>query len=109
MYPQPLTFSFSQNITIQNSPGFVRRDDPSYNSIPPASGKPPGPIEPSGEIKKFISYTEPFTNFTFQKSPNGSTSPLHKSRTHQKKEKYRCSVQESLIAERCSMAGPSFV
>ena len=51
MYPQPLTFSFSLNITIQNSPGFVRRDDGIYNSIPPPSGKPPGPIEPSGEIK----------------------------------------------------------
>jgi inorganic pyrophosphatase len=35
------------NITIANSPGFVRRDDPKYTSIPSASSKPPAPIDPS--------------------------------------------------------------
>ncbi|CAA7265887.1 unnamed protein product [Cyclocybe aegerita] len=36
-----------RNVTIQNSPGFVRRDDPSYTSLPPPSGRAPEPIEPS--------------------------------------------------------------
>ncbi|PFH49817.1 hypothetical protein AMATHDRAFT_146758 [Amanita thiersii Skay4041] len=36
-----------RNITISNSPGFVRRDDPSYTSLPPDSRKPPAPIDPS--------------------------------------------------------------
>jgi inorganic pyrophosphatase len=36
-----------RNITISNSPGFVRRDDPAYTSLPPDSRKPPAPIDPS--------------------------------------------------------------
>ncbi|RDB28962.1 Inorganic pyrophosphatase [Hypsizygus marmoreus] len=36
-----------RNITIQNSPGFVRRDDPAYTSIPADSRKPPAPVDPS--------------------------------------------------------------
>ncbi|KAF9469849.1 inorganic pyrophosphatase [Collybia nuda] len=36
-----------RNITIQNSPGFVRRDDLSYTSVPADSRKPPAPIDPS--------------------------------------------------------------
>ncbi|KAF8832066.1 hypothetical protein HHX47_DHR1001298 [Lentinula edodes] len=44
-----IDFSNSDNITISNSPAFVRRDDSSYLSIPPASSKPPAPIEPSGK------------------------------------------------------------
>lgn len=36
-----------RNITISNSPGFVRRDDPSYTSLPPDSRKPPAPVDPS--------------------------------------------------------------
>ncbi|KAG7099639.1 Inorganic pyrophosphatase [Marasmius oreades] len=37
----------TRNITISNSPGFVRRDDPSYTNIPPDSRKAPAPIDPS--------------------------------------------------------------
>ncbi|KAH6917009.1 inorganic pyrophosphatase [Coprinopsis sp. MPI-PUGE-AT-0042] len=36
-----------RNITIQNSPGFVRRDDHSYTSLPADSRRTPGPIDPS--------------------------------------------------------------
>ncbi|KAF8921997.1 inorganic diphosphatase [Mucidula mucida] len=36
-----------RNITIQNSPGFIRRDDPAYTSLPPDSRKAPAPIDPS--------------------------------------------------------------
>jgi len=36
-----------RNITIQNSPGFIRRDDPAYLTLPQDSRKPPAPIEPS--------------------------------------------------------------
>ncbi|KAK7058443.1 Inorganic pyrophosphatase [Paramarasmius palmivorus] len=37
----------TRNITIANSPDFVRRDDPVYTNIPPDSRKPPAPIDPS--------------------------------------------------------------
>jgi inorganic pyrophosphatase len=43
----------SRNITIKNSPGFVRRDDPSYTNIPTDSRKPAGPIDPSGKEYAF--------------------------------------------------------
>ncbi|KAG5650742.1 hypothetical protein H0H81_011186 [Sphagnurus paluster] len=36
-----------RNITIQNSPGFVQRNDPVYTGIPTDSRKPPAPIDPS--------------------------------------------------------------
>ncbi|KAF7436494.1 Inorganic pyrophosphatase [Pleurotus ostreatus] len=36
-----------RNITISNSPGFVRRDDPSYTSVPAGQRLPPAPIDPS--------------------------------------------------------------
>lgn len=36
-----------RNITIQNSPGFVSRSDPTYTSLPADSRKPPAPIDPS--------------------------------------------------------------
>lgn len=39
----------SRNITIQNSPGFVSRTDPSYTALPEDSRKPAAPIPPSGE------------------------------------------------------------
>ncbi|EJU02660.1 inorganic diphosphatase [Dacryopinax primogenitus] len=35
------------NTTIENSPGFVRRNDPAYTSVPADSRKPPAPIDPS--------------------------------------------------------------
>jgi len=40
----------SRNITIHNSHAFVRRDDPSYASLPPDSRKHPAPIDPSSKI-----------------------------------------------------------
>jgi len=45
-----LPFHNSRNVTNPNYPGFVRRDDPSYTSIPLDSRKPAAPIEPSGNI-----------------------------------------------------------
>jgi len=36
-----------RNITIQNSPGFVSRNDPAYTGLPADSRKPPGPVDPS--------------------------------------------------------------
>ncbi|KAF8735017.1 hypothetical protein AX14_002927 [Amanita brunnescens Koide BX004] len=36
-----------RNITISNSPGFTKRDDPVYTNLPPDSRKPPAPIDPS--------------------------------------------------------------
>jgi hypothetical protein len=39
----------SRNITHPNTPGYMRRDDPAYLTIPPDSRKPPAPIDPSGE------------------------------------------------------------
>jgi inorganic pyrophosphatase len=38
----------SLNLTVPNSPGLVRMDDPEYANIPPDSRKPPAPIDPSG-------------------------------------------------------------
>jgi len=35
------------NVTLENSAAFVRRDDPSYTSLPPDSRKPPAPVDPS--------------------------------------------------------------
>ncbi|EKM84091.1 hypothetical protein AGABI1DRAFT_97036 [Agaricus bisporus var. burnettii JB137-S8] len=46
-----------RNITIANSPGFVRRDDPSYTSLPPDSRKPPVPIDSSSTSFFAISMT----------------------------------------------------
>lgn len=37
----------TSNITISNSPGFVRRDDTLYTGLPLDSRKPPAPIDPS--------------------------------------------------------------
>lgn len=48
-----LSFFFSRNITQPNSPGFIRRDDPTYTSLPPDSRKPPAPIDPSGELSLY--------------------------------------------------------
>lgn len=45
-----LPFDNSRNVTNPNYPGFVRRDDPSYTSIPLDSRKPAAPIDPSGNI-----------------------------------------------------------
>jgi hypothetical protein len=42
--------SKSRNITVQNSPALVRRDDASYTSLPPDSRKPPASIDPSSKI-----------------------------------------------------------
>jgi len=36
-----------RNITQPNSPGFIRRDDPAYTSLPLDSRKPPAAIDPS--------------------------------------------------------------
>jgi len=35
------------NITVQQSPGFLRRDDHRYTGLPLDSRKPPAPIDPS--------------------------------------------------------------
>ncbi|KAI0785501.1 inorganic pyrophosphatase [Irpex lacteus] len=35
------------NTTIPDSPGYVTKNDPAYQSIPPDSRKPPAPIEPA--------------------------------------------------------------
>ena len=40
----------SRNVTIQNTPGFLRRDDPSYTSLPPDSRQHPAPVDPSSKI-----------------------------------------------------------
>ena len=47
--------TFSHNITVQQSPGFLRRDDPRYTGLPLDSRKPPAPIDPSGECTHTIS------------------------------------------------------
>lgn len=44
-----------QNLTIENSPGFVRPSDPVYANLPPDSRKPPAPIDPSISKWFFIS------------------------------------------------------
>ncbi|KAI0321353.1 inorganic pyrophosphatase [Amylostereum chailletii] len=36
-----------RNVTIENSPGYVRTNDPSYTALPQDSRKPPAPIDPS--------------------------------------------------------------
>jgi len=36
-----------RNVTIQNSPGYIRRDDPSYTNLPPDSRKAPAAIDHS--------------------------------------------------------------
>jgi inorganic pyrophosphatase len=38
-----------KNLSVQNSPGFVSRNDPAYTSVPADSRKPPAPIDPSSE------------------------------------------------------------
>jgi inorganic pyrophosphatase len=40
----------SRNITIQNSVGFTKRDEPVYTEIPSDSRKPPAPIDASSEL-----------------------------------------------------------
>ncbi|KAE9397107.1 inorganic pyrophosphatase [Gymnopus androsaceus JB14] len=45
--PGGISICNSDNITIANSPEFVRRDDPKYTSVPPASVKVPALIDPS--------------------------------------------------------------
>jgi hypothetical protein len=47
----------SHNVTLENSAAFVRRDDPSYTSLPPDSRKPPAPVDPSSKI---LSIAMPF-------------------------------------------------
>ena len=37
----------SRNTTIENSPGYVKTNDPTYASIPADSRKPPAPIDPA--------------------------------------------------------------
>ncbi len=37
----------SRNISVQNSPGFTRKDDPAYTGLPADSRKPPAPVDPS--------------------------------------------------------------
>lgn len=37
----------SRNVSVQNSPGYTRKDDPAYTSLPADSRKPPGPVDPS--------------------------------------------------------------
>jgi hypothetical protein len=41
---------YSQNVTVENSPGFVRPNDPAYANLPPDSRKPPAPIDPSSKL-----------------------------------------------------------
>lgn len=41
---------YSRNVTLPNSPGFTNKSDPVYTNIPPASPRPPEPIDASGEI-----------------------------------------------------------
>jgi len=36
-----------RNVTIENSPGYVRPNDPSYTGLPHDSRKPPGPVDAS--------------------------------------------------------------
>ncbi|KAI0699370.1 inorganic diphosphatase [Cerioporus squamosus] len=36
-----------RNISIPNSPGYTRKDDPVYQNLPADSRKPPAPIDPS--------------------------------------------------------------
>ncbi|KAI0278167.1 inorganic pyrophosphatase [Russula aff. rugulosa BPL654] len=36
-----------RNITVENSPGQVRTNDPAYTSIPPDSRKPAAPVDPA--------------------------------------------------------------
>jgi inorganic pyrophosphatase len=56
----------SSNITIQKSPGFIRREDPDYASLPHDSRKPPAPIDPSGEPIYFLRvYSLTLTFVTF--------------------------------------------
>ena len=47
-----LIFEYSLNVTVPNSPGLVRRDDPVYTHLPPDSRKPPALIDNSGMIFK---------------------------------------------------------
>lgn len=48
----------SANITIENSPGFIRRDDPAYTSLPGPSGRAPAPIDPAGKLRPHVSLSE---------------------------------------------------
>ncbi|OBZ79771.1 Inorganic pyrophosphatase [Grifola frondosa] len=36
-----------RNISVQNSPGYVSKNDPAYTSLPPDSRKAPAPVDPS--------------------------------------------------------------
>ncbi|KAI0308122.1 inorganic pyrophosphatase [Multifurca ochricompacta] len=36
-----------RTVTVENSPGYVRKDDPSYTNLPPDSRKPPAPVDPA--------------------------------------------------------------
>lgn len=40
----------SRNVTIQDSPGFTKKDDPVYTNLPPDSRKHPAPIDPSSKV-----------------------------------------------------------
>lgn len=39
----------SKNVTVENSPGFTRRDDPIYRSLPAEKREPAAPIDPSSK------------------------------------------------------------
>lgn len=43
-------FMISANVTQENSPGFVRLNDPAYLSLPAERREPSAPIDPSSEL-----------------------------------------------------------
>jgi inorganic pyrophosphatase len=40
----------TRNVTLKDSFGFTRMDDPVYTEIPPASPKPPAPVDSSSKF-----------------------------------------------------------
>jgi hypothetical protein len=52
----------TRNITLQDSFGLTRTDDPSYTSIPPACPKPPAYVDPSSESFGSSVVCDPSTN-----------------------------------------------
>lgn len=59
--------SRSRNLTVENSPGYVRTNDPSYTSLPHDSRKPPAPVDPASPSIHFsrVLYAHTF-RFSFQ-------------------------------------------
>ena len=51
---------YSRNVSVPNSPGYTRKDDPAYTSLPPDSRKPPAQIDPSSTCP-----FRPFSRATF--------------------------------------------